>query len=138
MSHELYNLFYAINGDKIEFYEMKSYEKEYLKNLSKKRDDKSLKRIAEIKSRIVNDLNKNTFDKKYQIQTIHEYNLIKDFFETLDGKGHELLWYHGDLKRNQLCKIIQGNYRCCRDCDTPIKFITRQVDVKYCYFYLNN
>ena len=49
---------------------------EYLKTLSIKRDDKSLRRVADIKLRIVNDLNKNCFDKKYQIQSFNEFNII--------------------------------------------------------------
>ena len=118
---------------------MSRYEIVYLKNLSIKRDDKSLRRVAEIKLRIVNDLKKNNFNKKYQIQSFCEYNMIKEWFKTIDTKGYELLW-HADcngVKRNQLYKIIEGEYSCCKDCDRPMTFVSRQVPVKYCYFYKN-
>jgi hypothetical protein len=137
-SYDLYDLLYDRFGCKKDYYRMSRIEKEYLKNLSIKRDDKSLKRVAEIKLRIVNDLNKNCVNKKYQIQSFYEYNMIKDFCKTIDTKGYELLW-HGDssVKRNQLYKIIEGNYDCCKDCDRPMTFVERKVPVKYCYFYKN-
>lgn len=138
-SYELYDLLYDRFGGKKNYYRMSRIEKEYLKNLNIKRDDKSLRRVADIKLRIVNDLNKNCFNKKYQIQSFCEYNMIKEWCKTIDMKGYELLW-HGDcngVKRNQLYKIIEGDYSCCRDCDRPMTFISRQVPVKYCYLYKN-
>lgn len=137
-SYELYDLLYDRFGSKKDIHKMSRMEKEYLKNLSIKRDDKSLRRVADIKLRIVNDLNKNTFNKKYQIQSFCEYNMIKDFCKRIDTKGYELLWCNdNDVKRNQLYKIIEGNYSCCKDCDRPMTFVQRQVPVKYCYFYKN-
>ena len=76
-SYELYDLLYHRFGGKKDYYRMSRIEKEYLKNLSIKRDDKSLRRVVEIKLRIVNDLNKNNFNKKYQIQLFCEYNMIR-------------------------------------------------------------
>jgi len=135
-SYELYDLLYHRFGGKKDYYKMNKIEKEYLKTLSIKRDDKSLKRIAEIKRRIKNDLNKNNFNKKYQIQSFCEYNMIKEYCKIIDMKGYELLWHSDDnVKRNQLYKIIEGDYYCCKDCDRPMTFISRQVPVKYCYFY---
>ena len=49
-------------------------EKEYLKNLSIKRDDKSLRRVVEIKLRIVNDLKKIILIKN--IKSNHFVNII--------------------------------------------------------------
>jgi len=133
-SYDLYDLLYHRSGGKKDYYRMSRIEKEYLKNLSIKRDDKSLRRVSEIKLRIVNDLNKNAFNKKYQIQSFCEYNIIKDWCKTKDMKGYELLWHSDkDVKRNQLYKIIEGDYFCCRDCDRPMTFVQRQVPVKYCY-----
>jgi hypothetical protein len=134
--YDLCDLLHDKFGSKKDYYRMSIIEKEYLKILSIKRDDKSLRRVADIKLRIVNDLNKNCFNKKYQIQSFCEYNMVKEFCEAIDTKGYELLW-HGDVngvKRNQLYKIIEGDYSCCRDCDIPMTFISRQVPVKYCYF----
>ena len=76
-SYELYDLLYHRFGGKKDYYRISRIEKEYLKNLSIKRDDKSLRRVVEIKLRIVNDLNKNNFNKKYQIQLFCEYNMIR-------------------------------------------------------------
>jgi hypothetical protein len=134
-SYELYDLLYDRFGNKKDYHRMNRIEKEYLKNLSIKRDDKSLIRVEKIKLRIINDLNKNIFNKKYQIQSFYEYNMIKDLCKTIDMKGYELLRCNdnNDIKKNQLYKIIEGDYLCCRDCDTPMKFISRQVPVKYCY-----
>ena len=115
---------------------MSRIEKDYLKKLSIKRDDKSLRRIADIKLRIINDLNKNNFNKKYQIQSLSEYDMIKEFCKSLDLKGYELLWHHdSDVKTNKLVKIIEGDYFCCHDCDTPMTFINKMVPVMYCYLY---
>ena len=63
-SYDLYNLLYDRFGEKKDYYKMSMIEKEYLKYLNIKRDDKSLRRIADIKLRIQNDLNKN-FNNKY-------------------------------------------------------------------------
>jgi hypothetical protein len=116
---------------------MSKVEKEYLKYLSIKRDDKSLKRITNIKLRIVNDLNKNCFNKKYQIQSFNEFNMLKEFCKTIDTKGYELLWCENNcVKRNQLYKILKGDYYCCKSCDRPMTFVSKQVPVKYCYFNL--
>jgi hypothetical protein len=134
-SYKLYDLLYDRFGNKKDINKMSRYEIVYLKNVSIKRDDKSLRRIAEIKIRIVNDLKKNNFNKKYQIQSFCEYNMIKEWCKTIDMKGYELLWHHGDIKRNQLYKIIEGNYSSCKSSDRHMTFISRQVPVKYCYFY---
>jgi len=138
-SYELYDLLYDRFGSKKDIHKMSRCEIVYLKNLTIKRDDKSLRRVAEIKLRIVNDLKKNCFNKKYQIQTFCEYNMIKEWCKTIDTKGYELLWHHdcNDVKTNQLYKIIEGDYFCCKDCDRPMTFVSRQVPVKYCYFYKN-
>jgi len=133
-SYDLYNLLYDKFGVKKDYYRMSTIEKEYLKNLSIKRDDKSLRRVSDIKLRIKNNLNKNCFNKRYQIQSFYEYNMIKDFCKTIDTKDYELLWHDDyNFKRNQLYKIIEGDYFCCKDCDRPMEFIQRQVPVKYCY-----
>lgn len=133
-SYELYDLLYDRFGGKKDYYRMSRIEKEYLKNLSIKRDDKILRRIANIKLRIINDLNKNNFNKKYQIQSFCEYNMIKDFCKNIDMKGYNLLWHSDDkVVTNQLYKIIEGDYFCCKSCDKPMTFISRQVPVKYCY-----
>lgn len=131
-SYDLYDLLCDKFGNKKDYYKMSRIEKDYLKKLSIKRDDKSLRRIADIKSRIINDLNKNNFNKKYQIQSFSEYNMIKEFCKSLDLKGYELLWHHDEhnVKRKQLYKIIEGG-------DKPMTFISRQVLVKYCHFYKN-
>ena len=137
-SYELYDLLCDRFGNKKDYYKMSGAEKEYLKTLSIKRDDKSLRRIANIKLRIVNDLNKNNFNKKYQIQSFNEFNMLKEFCKTIDTKGYELLWCHDDngVKRNELYKIIEGDYAtCCRSCGSPMTFVSRKVPVKYCYLY---
>jgi len=132
-SYELYDLLYNRFGGKKDYYRMSRIEKEYLKNLSIKRDNKSLRRVADIKLRIVNDLKKNNFNKKYQIQSFCEYNMIKEYCITIDMKGYELLWHANTngVKTNQLYKIIEG------DCDRPMTFVARQIPVKYCYLYKN-
>ena len=52
-SYELYNLLYDKFGGKKDYYKMSRIEKEYLKNLSIKRNDNSLRRVADIKLRIL-------------------------------------------------------------------------------------
>lgn len=135
----LHNFLYDKYGNQKDYYKMHSVEKGYLKYLSIKMDDKSLKRIADIKLRIIKDINKNTFNRKYQIKSHHEYKIIKEFCKTLDMKEYELLWHHDEngLKMNKLDKIIEGDFYCCRDCDSPMTFINKKTNVIYCYFYKN-
>jgi len=91
---------------------------------------KSEKRINEIKNRILNDILKNSFNKKYQIKSFIEYKLLKAFCEILDIKNYELLWCNyfnneQQLKMNKLVKIIEGEQlgcSCCKDCDRPMTF----------------
>ena len=113
-------------------------QKEYFKKLNINMIKKSQERIENIKRRIINDINKNSFNKKYQIKSFYEYKLIKDFCKSYDMKGYELLYHHDDnIKTNKLDKIIEGDYDCCKDCDRPMKFINKKVLVMYCYFYKN-
>jgi RNA polymerase-binding transcription factor DksA len=138
-TYELYDLLYDRFGGKKDIHKMSRVEIVYLKKLRMKRDDKSSRRVEDIKLRIVNDLNKNSFNKKYQIQSFWEYNIIREWCKKIDTKGYELLWHEdANVKRNQLYKIIEGNYYCCKDCDRPITFISRQVPVKYCYLFKAN
>ena len=48
-SYELYDLLHDRFGGKKDYYRMSEFEKKYLKMLSIKRDDKSLRRVADIK-----------------------------------------------------------------------------------------
>jgi hypothetical protein len=69
-SYDLYDLLYDKFGNKKDYYKMSRIEKDYLKKLSIKRDDKSLRRIADIKLRIINDLNKNNFKFNHYLNMI--------------------------------------------------------------------
>ncbi len=117
------------------YHKIHANDKEYLKTLTIRMEDKALKRIADIKTRLQNDLTKNSFMRKYQIKSRYEYNSIKEFCKSLDMKGYELLWHNdmNGIKTNKLDKIIEGNYFCCRECDTPMTFINKMVPVMYCY-----
>ena len=111
-------------------------EKDYFRVINENMINKSSKRIDDIKVRIKNDISKNIFNKKYQIKSIFEYKIIKDFCQSLDINYYELCWCNddNDLKMNKLKKIIEGNYYCCRDCDSPMTFINGKTNVLYCYF----
>jgi hypothetical protein len=139
-AYYLYDLLYDRFGNQKSYYKMSVYEKEYLKKLSIKMDDKSLTRVANIKLRIKNDLDKNNFTKKYQIKSKYEYNMIKKYCETIDMKGYDLLLENdmNGLMTNKLDKIIEGNYFCCKECDRPMTFIKNKVPVMYCYLSKNN
>ena len=95
-------------------------------------------RIESIKSRIINDINKNNFTKKYQIQSAIEYNLLSEFYKTLHiqhSNKYNLSWCHDmNINRNKLDKIYDGVYDCCRDCDIPMSFTNKKIPVRYCYF----
>jgi uncharacterized protein YaaR (DUF327 family) len=120
-----------------------SAEKHYFLILNKNMIKKSEKRVDEIKNRIMNDVAKNNFNKKYQIKSFIEYKLIKLFCKTLDIKNYELLCCNSfnnnpQLKMNKLVKIIEGEplgCSCCRDCDRPMTFRNEKTNVLYCYFY---
>jgi hypothetical protein len=131
------NFIYDRFGHKKPSYKISEIEKNYFKALNTKMEDKSLNRIYNIKLRIKNDLDKNSFPKKYQIKSMSEYKIIKKFCETLDMKGYELLWCNDEngLKMNKLDKIIEGDYDCCKECDRPMIFINKKVPIIYCYFY---
>lgn len=111
-------------------------ETNYFKILNDNMIKNSEKRIESIKIRIINDINKNNFTKKYQISSKYEYNILSDFCKTLNIDKYELLWCHDmNLERNKLDKISEGDYSCCKDCDSPMVFINKKIPVRYCYFY---
>ena len=123
------------HGDKVNNYELHSTEKRIFNNLNKNMINKSLIRIEEIKKRITNDINKNNFNKKYQIKSLIEYKIIKDYCKEIIP-NYNLYYIHDDnIKMNILDKIIRGNYYCCRDCDTSMTFINKKTPVIYCYLY---
>jgi hypothetical protein len=123
-------------GGKKPHWEMSRIEKDYFKVLNENMIAKSKNRVDIIKKRLQNDVNKNTFDKKYQIKSLHEYNILKEFCKTLNTKGYEVLWHcdMNGLKMNKLERIIEGDYSCCRDCDRPMIFTEKKVYVIYLYF----
>jgi len=132
------NFLYDRFGSKKPFYKVSQVEKNYFKVLNTKMEDKSLNRIYNIKLRIKNDLDKNSFTKKYQIRSMSEYIIIKKFCETLDMKGYELSWHNdNELKMKRLDKIIEGNYDCSKECYRPMIFINKMVPIIYCYFTKN-
>ena len=146
MNYKIYkidfeNFLYDNKGQKRQ--KSSSAEKYYFLILNKNMIKKSEKRVDEIKNRIMNDVAKNNFNKKYQIKSFIEYKLIKAFCETLDTKNYELLWCNyfnnnSELKMNKLVKIIEGeplDYSYCRDCDRPMTFRNEKTNVLYCYFY---
>jgi len=115
-------------------------EENYFDLLNMKMIEKSNKRIDEIVKRIQNDVSKNNFKKFYQVKSFIEYKKIKEFVKTLNINGYEFLWCNSAndgeiLKMNKLEKIIEGNYYCCQDCDTPMSFVNKKTQVIYCYFY---
>lgn len=113
-------------------------EKKYFDVLNQKMVEKSNKRIDELQKRLLSDISKNNFNKKYQVKSMFEYYTLKKFVEnneSINTKGYEFLWCHGDKLMNKLDKIICGNYFCCRDCDNPMIFVNKKVYVLFCYFY---
>ena len=135
---DLNDFLYKKSGTKIPHWEMKQIEINYFKTLNSKMMEKSAKRIDEIKKRITNDISKNNYTKKYQINGFLEFKNLENFVKNLNLNNHELLWCHDNkIEKNKLDKIIEGDYFCCRDCDKPMKFINKKVKVMYCYFYKN-
>ncbi len=97
---------------------------------------KSQKRIEELKLRIMNDINKGSFNKNYQVRSHIEYWKLRAY---LVEKGfipddYEFLWKNGPENTSKLDRVIEGNYYCCRDCDRPMKFINRFIPVIFCYW----
>lgn len=73
---------------------MKQIEKNYFKTLNFKMMEKSTKRINEIKKRITNDISKNNYTKKYQINGFLEFKNIENIVNNLNLNNHALLWCH--------------------------------------------
>jgi hypothetical protein len=132
----LHNFVYNRFGGKKPVYKINRIEKDYFKTLSIRMEDKSNKRITDIQRRILNDISKNIYNKKYQIKGLTEYEFIKKWSERVDTKGYELLWHHDEtgLQMNKLDKIIEGDYIC----DKPMIFINKKSPVIYCYFTKKN
>lgn len=127
-------LYYSYDDKKLI---MNNIEKKYFTKLNENMIKKSLQRIDEIKNRIINDISKNNFNKKYQIRSLIEYNMIKEFYEILKIDDYELSYCYDekDVQTNKLLKIVEGpTGECCRDCDRKMKFINKKTKVKYCYF----
>ena len=108
-------------------------EKRYFKVLNENMINKSLKRIEGIKIRIKNDSIQGTLDKKYQIKSYIEYEIIKDYCKNVVPNYNLFFCQDLNVKTNVLDKIIKGDYSCCKGCDTPMKFINKQNNVLYCY-----
>ena len=73
------NFLYDRFGSKKPFYKISEIEKNYFKVLNTKMEDKSLNRIYNIKLRIKNDLDKNTFTKKYQLGKKIYFSILNKF-----------------------------------------------------------
>jgi hypothetical protein len=136
-NRNIHNFLYnRITKEKIPGWIKCPVETKYFKILNDNMIKNSQKRIENIKIRITNDINKNNFTKKYQINSRDEYNILVDFYKTLNIDKYELLWCNDmNLERNKLDKIIEGDYDCCRDCDRPMVFVNKKIPVRYCYFY---
>ena len=109
-------------------------QKIYFKILNENMVKKSSKRIDNIKIRIQNDISKNIFNKKYQIKSIVEFMVIKDFCNNFNIDEYELNWCHDEkgIMVNKLYQIIEVYS------DGPMKFINRKTPVMYCYFSKKN
>ena len=112
----------------------------YLNKINANMINKSKKRVDDIKIKIQKDISKNNFTKMYQIKSFIEYKQIRDYCKTFDLKDHTPAWCNdkNGLKMNKLEKIIVGNYFCCRECDTPMTFINKKIDIMYFYFSSDN
>jgi len=134
---DVYDFLYDKFGSRIRAYNPSPVENKYFEIINDNMKKKSEKRLESIKKRIVNDINKNNYVKKYQISSRFEYERIKEFVNTLNIDKYEFLW-HADqngVERNKLYRIIEGDYTCCRDCDRPMTFKNIKTFVRYCYFY---
>ena len=112
-------------------------EKAYFAKLNTNMLAKSLKRIEEIKLRIMNDLIKGSFNKNYQVRSHIEYWKLRAYLveKGFMPNDYEFLWQHGPEKTSKLDRVIEGNYYCCQDCDRPLKFVNKSIPVIYCYWH---
>jgi hypothetical protein len=137
VNSDLYDLVRNDNGYdydcyKVNYTDLPKCHQESLTNAVQNRDKKSAKRIANIKSRIISDINKNCFNKNYQVQCVKEYEILKEFCKTIDTKDFTLEWcvYDTNITTNQIYKILLNN------CSWKhMIFMTRQEPVMHCYFY---
>lgn len=105
--------------------------------ISDKMIAKSNNRIKEIEKRIYNDVCKGEYSKRYQIKSHIEYKKLKEYCKTilndrLDKYELEIV-NDPSIAMNKLNKIIDGNYICCSDCSTQMKFVNVKIPVIYCH-----
>lgn len=130
------NFLYDKLGNKKPTSKLSKIETCYFNLLNNNTNIKSQNRINNLKIRIQKDIEKNIFTKKYQIKSFFEYKIIEDFVKMLEVKEYKLLFEKNKngFEMNKLDKIIEGDYYCCRDCDTPMRFINKKTPVLYCCF----
>ena len=110
---------------------------EYFKSLHFKMENKSKTRINNIKTRIITDITKNIFSKKYQISSSYEYKIIKQFVDTLNLNYNLIIVQDHNILKNKLSTINGGDYFCMYkecNCNTPLTFINEKTPVLYCIF----
>ncbi len=125
----------------------KIYLEKVLENATKKRE----KRLDILKNRIKKDIEKNQYDKHYQVKNMTEYNILKEYITTNLNPKFEFWWCNvlskhfitkngkfGDkhnLYVNKLHYII-GSQKYDYDSDYErIEFINKKVPVIYGYFH---
>ncbi len=125
----------------------KLYLERVLENATKKRE----KRLDILKQRIKKDIEKNQYDKHYQVKNMTEYNILKEYIKTNLNPKFEFGWCNllskhtiikdgkyvnkHDLYVNKLHYII-GSEKYDYDSDYEhIEFINKKVPVIYGYFH---
>jgi len=95
MEINLNNFVYSrFNNEKKIHSEKDKIKNEYFSKLNDNMVKKSLECIENVKKRIINDINKKTFDRKYQITSFIEYKMIVKWYNTLNINNYKLTWCH--------------------------------------------
>jgi len=116
-------------------------DKKYFEKIIGNSIIKSNKRIDGLKLRIKKDIDKNDFSKKYQVNNMFEFNILRKYVNDEFKIKYFLAYcnFIGDdsknLHKNKLKMIIgseEADYR--RDYE-QIEFINEKVNVIYAYFF---
>lgn len=124
---------------KIEYENVHPRTIKYLEKSEKRMLENSAKRVEDIKIRMKKDVDiskQQAKNKLYQIQSHHEFRQLQKFCKD-EFSFFELLWKYDEngVQTNQVDKIIEGDFYCCRDCGYHATIKNKKTPVLYCYFH---
>jgi len=114
-------------------------DKKYLQNILEKSLIKRNNRLTILQNRLKKDIEKNQYNKHYQVNNMTEFNMLKKYVnENLNSK-YPILWCNylnnsSQLYKNKLKYIIGSEQYEYPSDDEKIEFVQEKTPIIYAYF----